>query len=102
MSDETKAKISKALTGRRLSPESIRKRSATQSILFKGRPRPEGAGKPKRAVMCIETGIVYDSVSDAAVAMGKSVSNKSNICAACNGRYETMYGYHWKYVDHIS
>lgn len=57
--------------------------------------RPEDAGKPKRRVKIIETGEVFDSVSDCARAIGGYVSNVDNCLA---GRRHTCMGYRFEYV----
>lgn len=49
-----------------------------------------------KPVRCIETGIVYDSVIDAANAMGV---NKMGIYAVCNGYQKSSHGYHWEHVE---
>lgn len=51
-----------------------------------------------KEVLCIETGIVYESVRQAERITG--VYN-TNISACCLGKYrhKTAGGYHWKYID---
>jgi len=51
-----------------------------------------------KKVMCIEKGILYNSVADAARATG-SVKNSANISAVCSGRQKTAYGYTWRYQN---
>jgi hypothetical protein len=51
--------------------------------------------KNRMKVMCIETGIIYDSINEARRQTG--VSN-SNIWYSCKGRERRVEGYHWKYV----
>ena len=46
-----------------------------------------------RKVRCIETGIVYDSIKAASIAVGKNVHN------AFAKRPCTVAGYHWEYVE---
>ncbi len=48
-----------------------------------------------KQVLCLETGVVYPSLSEAARQLGFSFST---ISSACNGRYKRAYGFHWKYV----
>ncbi|MBE6146928.1 MAG: hypothetical protein E7168_01180 [Firmicutes bacterium] len=50
---------------------------------------------PKK-VLCIETGIVYDSVGDAFKCTG---INKTVIWNVCNNRRKTAGGYHWRYLQ---
>lgn len=48
------------------------------------------------AVICVETGVVYKSLEDAAQAHNLS---KPNLCSCCKGRRRTAGGYHWAYYD---
>ena len=54
-------------------------------IYSDNRPRP---------VMCVETGVVYSSLREAA-----RVTGINNISAACKGIYIHAGGYHWKFVN---
>ena len=47
-----------------------------------------------KRVKCIETGITYNSIKEAAI---KNNVSKSGICSACNGKQKTSAGYHWAY-----
>lgn len=49
----------------------------------------------RKRVRCIETGIVYESVSEAAKAIGITQGALSNCLA---GRTKTCGGYHWEYI----
>jgi len=49
----------------------------------------------KKTVVCVETGIVYESITKAAEALGV---NHVSISRAVNGKQETAYGKHWKLV----
>ena len=53
------------------------------------------AGRTRmRPVLCVETGIVYESAAAAA----RSLTGKPNaITNACRGVYKTAAGYHWEY-----
>lgn len=46
-------------------------------------------------VVCVETGQVFESMREAADAVGAS---PSNICNCCKGKKKTTAGYHWKYI----
>lgn len=65
----------------------------------KGKPKPEGSGRPKRPVRGtnIKTGeiVAMESISSAA-----RFANGSNgdICNACQGKHKTAYGYRWEYA----
>lgn len=50
----------------------------------------------KKKVRCIETGIIYNSITNAS----KDTNIPTvNISAVCNGRRKTTGGYHWEFVD---
>ena len=51
-----------------------------------------------KKVLCVETGIIYDSAVDAQKQTGLP---KQSISRCCNGTkyYKTVGGYHWQYVD---
>ena len=50
----------------------------------------------KKRVLCIETGVIYESRNAAANAIGVS---GSGIGRAINGEQKTSGGYHWKYYE---
>lgn len=56
-----------------------------------------GGGADKKKVLCIETGIVYESINEAARAL---VISKKVISNCCNGvpHYNTAKGFHWQFV----
>lgn len=81
LSEETKRKIGDANRGRRASEETRKKLSDSSTH--------------KREVLCVETGIIYNSIRDAA----KDVATPaSNIYSVCVGKTKTAGGYSWKYV----
>ena len=49
-----------------------------------------------RRVVCVETGITYDSISCAARSSGVE---QSNVSRALIGRQKTSGGFHWRYAD---
>lgn len=51
---------------------------------------------PGKKVKCIETGIVYNSLGEAAKAVG--LKCKSNITTAAKNPTRTAGGYHWEYI----
>ena len=61
-----------------------------------------GTGIERRAktqskrVLCVETGIIYESTVDASKQTGLSQGNIVNVC---NGKQKTTGGYHWEYVE---
>lgn len=48
----------------------------------------------RKRVVCVETGTIFNSVGDAAKSVGVALTN---ISACCNGRLDTIKGFHWKY-----
>lgn len=61
--------------------------------------RTELAAKAcEKKVICVETGIVYDSGTKAAEKLGLQ---KSKICLACQGKRKTTGGFHWEYFEEI-
>lgn len=57
--------------------------------------RSESSGRAKRKVMCVETGIIYTSATEAA----KSVNGKQGaLSTVCRGERNIYKGLHWKYV----
>lgn len=50
-------------------------------------------GGSKHKVMCVETGIVYDSITDACKNAG--INNTSSICAVLDRPLRTSGGFHW-------
>lgn len=84
LSEETRRKISESNKGKHLSPETRKKISESHK------------GKTVKAIICIETGTLYSSVTEAAKSIGIA---KSNISAAARGLQKTSGGYHWKYVE---
>lgn len=49
----------------------------------------------KKAVKCLETGIIYDSVKEAALALGHT--SGAHIGQVCNGQRKTAFKYHWSW-----
>jgi group I intron endonuclease len=95
---ETKEKCRIANTGRPVSAKECSRRSAYAKTRT-------GVNNPNsRPVVCVETGEVFVSAVDAAkwASIGREKqASPSNIrkCCAGNDRYESSYGYHWKYPD---
>lgn len=96
LSEETRKKISASLTGRKPTEEARRKQSEAQKGLMKGRKRPEGAGRPAKKILCVETGEVFESIASAAKA--KNITCKGNISACAKGKIKSIGGFHWEYV----
>lgn len=99
-SEEKKQKISEAQKGRKFSEErkqSLRKpKSVTHPCTPEKRQNIINAKQDKKAVVCIETGVVYESIHDCARQMQL---HASTICAVVRGRIQSTGGYHFKYND---
>lgn len=54
------------------------------------------AAAKKKKIKCIETDKVYNSISEAAKAINRSISTLS---CCLTGRQNTCGGYHWQYID---
>lgn len=80
LSAEHRLKISESLKGVHRSIETRRKLSE--------------AGK--RAVICVETGTLYSSITEAAKSIGRT---QTAICSVLRGATKTSGGYHWRYAD---
>lgn len=82
LSQETKDKIALANSKRIYSAETLAKMSNAHK------------GKTTKKVVCIETGIVYNSITEASDLTGIKFSNISH---CCRGSQKTAGGYHWEY-----
>lgn len=91
---EAKDKISTTSKGKKLSEEHINKLRKPKSEEHRIKA---GLAKCKK-VICIETGIVYQSLLLANIAAGISPTS-ANISSVCKGRRHTAGGYHWKYYS---
>lgn len=91
-SEEYRQKLSKALKGRKFSPEHCANISRSKS----GEATSGKNNSHPRAVLCVETGVVFDTIKEAGEFVGGS---SKNIIACCRGRLKTSGGYHWRYAD---
>lgn len=95
ISKETRTKISNTLkkwNSEHESPNKGRKYKKTQEAIL---ATSRGHYKP---VVCVETGIIYESITHAAK------SNKidsSSLSKVCKGLRETAGGYHWRYQKDV-
>ena len=100
LSAETRLKISEANKGKHISAETRRKLSeASKGTHHSHETRKKMSeshkGKTAKAVVCVETGILYSSVTEAAKYIGVTQSAISNVV---RGAQKTAGGYHWKYA----
>lgn len=105
-SEETRQKIREALTGGHLSEETRRKMSKSRmgagNSFFGMHHTKESIKKGamnqphRRMVVCVETGVVYESMAEAARQNGIKQGNISCVCA---GKHKRAGGFHWKYWE---
>lgn len=67
----------------------------THNVWNKGKKLPYLPGNAEK-VLCVETNIIYKSMSEAA--RENKIKSKSGICLCCKGKRPTAGGYHWKYI----
>lgn len=108
VSEETREKLRQKNKGWKPTPEQIEKSASKHRgkprgeeywkkmhEIWKGRPRPEGGGAPPKPVRCIDTGIEYSSIAEAARQTGSSITK---ICAVCQGHRKSTNNLHWEYA----
>lgn len=89
-SEATRKKMSEIKKGHTVS-EYTRKKLMSENVC-----RKRNANIPKRPVVCVETGIVYES---ARVAQRQTGINQSSISKVCNDKLKTAGGLHWKFYN---
>jgi hypothetical protein len=73
------------------------KHNAGASKALKGRKRPIGGGKkPHPVIRMGDVEMRYESVADAAKALGKT---RAGINRCCTGKAKTAHGYKWRYAE---
>lgn len=99
-SEEKKRKISESQRGRKFSEERKQTLRKPKSVTYPCSPEKRqhiiDAKKDKKPVLCIETGIVYESIHECARQMNLCATT---ICAVVRGRHKSTGGYHFKYND---
>lgn len=97
LKEETKRKLSESHKRENLSSETLTKmREARLGKKLSEVTKQKISEANYRKVRCIETGVIYDSVKQAASETG---CYSTNISATCHGRQNTTAGYHWTYID---
>lgn len=94
-SEEVRNKISTASKGRKLTDDHRKKLSEAK----KNKPvslaaREKSREKTAKKIQCVETGDIYNSVTEASATFGIDVSW---ICKICKGKQKTAKGYSFKY-----
>ena len=115
ISDETRKKLSennaRYWKGKKRSEETIRKMSESmkgKKGYWNGKHHTEETKNKisqskkgtisltRKKVICIETDIIYDSLTEASI---KTKANLSKISNCCNGKLKTAGGYHWQFLN---
>lgn len=99
-SESTKRKISQSKTGRCISEETKTKLRIAMTDERKKKMTTASVNKCSIPVVCVETGIVYQSASHAHRMTG---IDTTSICRCCKHekkykKYKTAGGYHWEYA----
>lgn len=98
--EEAKKKMSAACKGRKRSEEDKRKISQKMKGVKKTEETKlrmkKAQEKNRKKVICLTTGVIYDSISDAAKAIGAS---SSNVTCACNGTYKTTHKMEFRFFE---
>lgn len=95
LSEEHRAKISQGNLGKTKSPETIRRMCEAQSHRSAETRRRLSEAQEKTPVICLDTGQVFPSVSEAARELG---APSSNICRCCKGTRKSAGGFRWAYA----
>lgn len=105
--EAAKLKMSQSQKGRKLSEETKNKLSllrknkplsdAHKKLLKENSARKGKPGVNRKAVVCVDTGDIYESATAAAKAFGKSTS--SLISANCLKQCKTAYGFTFEYIQ---
>ena len=98
-SEETKLKIASKLKGRKTYkvPWNLgRKCSEEEKILIRKRAKEAAMRVVAKKVKCIETNIIYNSLTEASEATGIATCN---ICGAASGKRHTAGKLHWVYIE---
>lgn len=97
---ELKEKTRQLNLGKKLSEEQRKKMSDSQKKRFQNpEERKKRSELNKKKVRCIELNTIYDSIQEAAKAVG--LSSGCDIGRVCNGKgsRKTAGGYHWEFVN---
>ena len=99
-SEEKKKKISLAQKGRKLTEEhkaKLRKpKSITHPCSEETKQKIIANKKDKKAIICIETNIEYESIQECARQLNLYASN---ICKVLKGKIKTTGGFHFRYKN---
>ena len=68
-----------------------------EALQMRRENQKKAANARKKPVICVETGEIFESASEAARKIPKT--SQSKICMVCQGKRKTCGGYHWEYVE---
>jgi group I intron endonuclease len=95
VSEETKELLRIQHTGKKLSEEHKNKISkGSKGHYVSEKSRNLTIQRNKKKILCVETGKIYDSFSEAAKEYG--IKNLSSFSAALRSEKNTAYGFHWR------
>ena len=99
VTQETRDKISKANKARTGRPCPDKGQTRSPEFCAKVKESLKTAPLKRRKVVCVEEGVVFNSITEAA---NQYNCNAGQICLCCSGKREnvkTAGGYHWEYAD---
>lgn len=67
-----------------------------EALAFRRENVKKATAARKKPVICIETGVIYESATEAARQVG---AQQGKICMVCRGQRNKAGGYHWKYYN---
>lgn len=76
--------------------ENLERATSSENNLHRRRVLQGGGGRPKRPVCCIDTGVVYGSITEASADTGAPIPQ---IVSCCKGRRKHTGGYAWEYAE---
>ena len=80
-------------------PENLEWVTCSENNLHRRRVLNGGGGRCKRPVVCLDTGVKYPSITEAAATTG---SHLEKILACCKGRRKQTNGLHWAYAEEVA
>ena len=94
VSEEAREKLRRANLGKKQSRETIEKRKQT-ILRKKANGYVQTNGEHRKKIICLDTGIRYNSVKEAGEALG---IRPTNISAVLKGKQKTTHGYRFEYL----
>ena len=97
---EAKAKISEASRGNK---NTLGYRHSEEAKAKIGEAALGNKYAKTRPVYCVETGVVYDTIADATLAMTNGKRTRSHIGCVASGKknFNTCFGYTWRFLEDL-